>query len=64
MKNIIAIIVLILIFTNSYSQKIKWENKTFELINTKHEIVQINGTRVLKLEQLDIFKDLKIRSVD
>jgi len=51
MKNIIGIILLNLIFTSGYSQKIKWENKTFELINTKHEIVQINGIRVLKLER-------------
>jgi hypothetical protein len=34
-----------------FSQKFKWENYSFQLANTKHEMVDINGKQVLKLER-------------
>lgn len=51
MKNIVAAILLNLLFTMGYSQTVSWGDKYFELINTKHEVVVIDGSKVLKLER-------------
>ncbi|MFN9999425.1 MAG: hypothetical protein ACK52X_07375 [bacterium] len=50
-KKLISTILLSLVFTIGYAQKVKWENRTLELINTKHQLVKINGKSVLKLER-------------
>ena len=34
-----------------FSQKFKWENNSFQLVNTKYNIVEIGGRKVLKLER-------------
>lgn len=34
-----------------FSQKFKWENNSFQLVNTKYDIVEIGGRKVLKLER-------------
>ena len=34
-----------------FSQKFKWENNSFQLVNTKYNIVEIGGGKVLKLER-------------
>jgi hypothetical protein len=51
MKNILLAILLNLVFTIGYAQQVKWQKHSFEMVNTKHEIVDINGSNVLKLER-------------
>jgi hypothetical protein len=51
MKNILPAILLNLVFTIGYAQQVKWQKHSFEMVNTKHELVDINGSNVLKLER-------------
>jgi hypothetical protein len=51
MKYLITAFFVCLLFNIGYPQKVKWDNKVFELINTKHELVKINGKQVIKLER-------------
>lgn len=42
---------LILYMTGAFAQNFTWENKEFEAINTKAEIVNMDGAQVLKVER-------------
>lgn len=48
---LITTIAINFIITTCHSQIFKWENRSFQLVNTKHEIVDIKGKKVLKLER-------------
>ncbi len=51
MKKLIATTVFNFLLFTCYSQIFKWENRSFQLLNTKHEFVDISGMKVLKLER-------------
>ena len=51
MKNILPAILLNLVFTIGYTQQVKWQKHSFEMVNTKYELVDIIGSNVLKLER-------------
>jgi hypothetical protein len=51
MKKVLTLSILILQITGIFAQKITWENKEFEAVNTKTEIVEMDGVNVLKVER-------------
>ena len=51
MQKLIITALLKLVIVTSFSQTVLWENRPFQLIHTKHEIVDINGAKVLRLER-------------
>jgi hypothetical protein len=51
MKKVLTLSILILQITGIFAQKITWENKEFEAVNTKTEIVEMDGVHVLKVER-------------
>jgi hypothetical protein len=51
MQKSIGTAFLNLVMVTCFSQNLQWENRSFRLINTKHEIVEINGAKVLRLER-------------
>jgi hypothetical protein len=51
MKKVLTLSILILQITGIFAQKITWENEEFEAVNTKTEIVEMDGVNVLKVER-------------
>jgi hypothetical protein len=51
MKKALILSILILQITGVFAQKFTWENKEFEAVNTKAEIVNMDGVQVLKVER-------------
>lgn len=51
MKKALLLSILILQITGVFAQKFTWENKEFETVNTKAEIVEMNGVQVLKVQR-------------
>jgi hypothetical protein len=51
MKKVILSCVLLLNITIAFAQKFTWDKHKFEAINTKAEIVEMDGVQVLKVER-------------
>ena len=54
-KTAFVILLILLTTKNSFAQNLKWNNYNLELVNTKSEILNIEGSSVLKLER-DLLK--------
>ncbi|MDO8317156.1 MAG: hypothetical protein Q7T12_06510 [Flavobacterium sp.] len=51
MKKALFLSILILQITGVFAQKFTWKNKEFEAVNTKAEIVIMDGVQVLKVQR-------------
>lgn len=51
MKKVILSCLLFLNMTMAFAQKFTWENKKFEAVNTKVEIIIMDGVQVLKVQR-------------
>lgn len=51
MKKVILSSVLVLNMTSVFAQKFTWDKHEFEAVNTKAEIVNMDGVQVLKMER-------------
>jgi hypothetical protein len=51
MKKVILSSVLVLNMTSAFAQKFTWDQREFEAVNTKAEIVNMDGAQVLKVER-------------
>jgi hypothetical protein len=51
MKKVLLLSILILQFTGVFAQKLTWNQQEFEAINTKAEMVNMDGVQVLKVER-------------